>query len=88
MGEVGDGQASLEAINTDLNIDSRASWGFTFDINVTDLDSTTKFSFGFGGGVKFLASDHVGARLEFRGYSTNPTSRKPVGSVATSRARS
>lgn len=135
------GGVSPEAINTDLNIDSSASWGFTFDVNVTEtvaveflyshqkslvkakggifgpstplddistdyyhggvlfhfnesdeairpfilfslgatnfnpevqgLDSTTKFSFGFGGGVKFFASDHVGARLEFRGYSTN-----------------
>jgi opacity protein-like surface antigen len=135
------GGVTLEALNTDLNIDSNVSWGFTFDVNVTEtvaveflyshqkslvkakggifgpstplddlstdyyhggllfhfnesdetirpfilfslgatnfnpdvegLDSTTKFSFGFGGGVKFFASEHVGARLEFRGYSTN-----------------
>jgi opacity protein-like surface antigen len=42
-----------------------------FNPDVEGLDSTTKFSFGFGGGVKFMASDHFGARLEFRGYSTN-----------------
>ncbi len=135
------GGVTLESINTDLNLDSNVSWGFTVDVNVTEtvaveflystqktllkarggifgpstplddvstnyyhggvlfhfneydepvrpfivfslgatnfnpdvegLDSTTKFSFGFGGGVKFMASDHIGARLEFRGYSTN-----------------
>ncbi len=135
------GGVTLESINTDLNLDSNVSWGFTVDVNVTEtvaveflystqktllkarggffgpstplddvstnyyhggvlfhfneydepvrpfvefslgatnfkpdvegLDSTTRFSFGFGGGVKFMASDHFGARVEFRGYSTN-----------------
>jgi hypothetical protein len=42
-----------------------------FDPVVEGLDSDTKFSLGFGGGVKFFASDRIGARVEFRGFSTN-----------------
>ncbi|MBI4161191.1 MAG: outer membrane beta-barrel protein, partial [Acidobacteria bacterium] len=33
-------------------------------------DSETNFSIGFGGGVKVLAGDHFGLRLEGRAYST------------------
>ena len=135
------GGVTLNEIGTDLDLDSNLSFGFTFDVNVTEtlaveflysrqktllkarggifgpstplddviteyyhggllfhfneydepirpfilfsfgathfkpdvegLDSTTRFSFGFGGGAKFMASENIGARVEFRGFSTN-----------------
>lgn len=43
-----------------------------------ELDSETRFSFGFGGGVKLFLTDHVGLRLEGRGLFTALSSSSRV----------
>jgi len=43
---------------------------FGADAPDRDVDSVTKFSFGFGVGAKIPLSDSIKLRTEFRGYST------------------
>jgi len=43
---------------------------FSADIPDVDANSQSKFSFGFGAGVKFPLSDSIKLRTEFRGFST------------------
>ena len=48
-----------------------ASVGITrFDPDPSGFDSESKFSFSLGGGVRYFFSEHVGIKLEGRGYGT------------------
>lgn len=44
---------------------------FSADNTQFETDSSTRFSFGFGAGVKVPMSDSIALRAEFRGYSTS-----------------
>jgi opacity protein-like surface antigen len=41
-----------------------------FDIQAESVSPSTKFSFGFGAGLKGLFSEQIGYRVEFRGFTT------------------
>ena len=43
---------------------------FGADIPDVNVPNSTRFSFGFGAGVKIPLSDSIGLRTEFRGFST------------------
>lgn len=47
-----------------------ASLGGTRFRPVGDLSDDTRFSMALGGGVKFMANEHFGLRLEARGFAT------------------
>ena len=56
-----------------------ASVGAThFDPDSSEFDSEIKFSFSIGGGVRYFFSEHVGFKLEGRGYGTILSSRNEI----------